>query len=787
MFKKIEKLQNLGVFNDFNWDRDFSSDDKKELKDINIIYGRNYSGKTTISRIFSSLETKKLPLKFIQPKFSLMQENNVIITEKDIETQTLDVRVFNDEFIFQNLKFLNNTDYDITPFAILGQNNNELENEINKLQEELGKNEKEEKTGLYKKAFETEIKYKQLDEKYIFKIEDLEKKMKKKATDRQTGIKYNHERFGDQNYTVAKLKKEISDIKLKNYTALSEKEVIMYESIIFQQGKMKIQNYKKPNLNFNSICICANEILSRKIGESNKIYELLLDTALNEWVRKGFELHNQKSNCAFCGNVLTDERKKLINAHFDEESRKLELEIMELIKKIDNEISNVSLSLPIDKNNFQSNFHGEIEEVENNFKTSLGSYTKQLIEIRIQLEARKKNIIKSIEFTIPKDFTKELFEIYDKYLIMIEKHNEIISKSQENKIEAQKKLRLNEIYIFSETINYDLLNNEISDIEEEKKSVSKVLNELKEKIKNKESEIELKKQQLNDEGKGADQVNEYLTNYFGHEFLKLQAEKIDNPNKTIRFNIIRNGNIAFNLSEGEKSLIAFCYFMAKLKDVITDNKKPVIWIDDPISSLDSNHIFFIYTLIRTEIVEEKKTEQLFISTHNLDFYKYLKRLIGNYKKIKVQYYMLQRIGETTKLTILPKHIKEYVTEFNFLFNEIYKCSKITVIDDSNYKSFYNFGNNARKFLEILLYYLYPDDSSQIEKLQKFFENERISAIMTDRINNEYSHLSGVFERGEIPIEVPEMLKIAKLIIDTIKLKNQDQYDALLKSIGEKDI
>ena len=227
--------------------------------------------------------------------------------------------------------------------------------------------------------------------------------------------------------------------------------------------------------------------------------------------------------------------------------------------------------------------------------------------------------------------------------------------------------------------------------------------------------------------------------------------------------------------------------MAKLKDVITDKKKPVIWIDDPISSLDSNHIFFIYTLIRTEIVETKKAEQLFISTHNLDFFKYLKRLRGNDNNIKVQYYMLQRIGETTKLTILPKHIKEYVTEFNFLFNEIYKCSKITVIDDSNYKSFYNFGNNARKFLEILLYYLYPDDSNQIEKLQKFFENERISAIMTDRINNEYSHLSGVFERGEIPIEVPEMLKIAKLIIDTIKLKNQDQYDALLKSIGEKDI
>lgn len=141
---------------------------------------------------------------------------------------------------------------------------------------------------------------------------------------------------------------------------------------------------------------------------------------------------------------------------------------MELIKKIDNEISDVSLSLPIDKNNFQSNFHVEIEEVENNFKTSLVSYTKQLNEIRIQLEARKKNIIKSIEFTIPKYFTKELFEIYDKYLKIIERHNEVISKSQENKKEAQKKLRLNEVYLFSEIINYELINNEISVIEEEK-------------------------------------------------------------------------------------------------------------------------------------------------------------------------------------------------------------------------------------------------------------------------------------------------------------------------------
>ena len=54
---------------------------------------------------------------------------------------------------------------------------------------------------------------------------------------------------------------------------------------------------------------------------------------------------------------------------------------------------------------------------------------------------------------------------------------------------------------------------------------------------------------------------------------------------------------------------------------------------------------------------------------------------------------------------------------------------------------------------------------------------------TERINNEYSHLSGVFERGATVVEVPEMNKAAKLINERIKEDN-DQYEALLRSIGK---
>ena len=87
---------------------------------------------------------------------------------------------------------------------------------------------------------------------------------------------------------------------------------------------------------------------------------------------------------------------------------------------------------------------------------------------------------------------------------------------------------------------------------------------------------------------------------------------------------------AYHLSEGECSLLAFCYFLAKLDDIDTKDTKPIIWIDDPVSSLDGNHIFFLFSLLNAEIVSSGRFEQLFVSTHSLEFLKYLKKLNGKY-------------------------------------------------------------------------------------------------------------------------------------------------------------
>ncbi len=63
-------------------------------------------------------------------------------------------------------------------------------------------------------------------------------------------------------------------------------------------------------------------------------------------------------------------------------------------------------------------------------------------------------------------------------------------------------------------------------------------------------------------------------------------------------NFIRDDQIAKNLSTGERNIISLIYFFAKLEETTFDINNSVIFIDDPVSSLDSNHMHRVYAFLR---------------------------------------------------------------------------------------------------------------------------------------------------------------------------------------------
>ena len=155
--KKISRIKNLAVFKDFEWDNSVKKKDGsvEDFKEINIIYGRNYSGKTTLSRIVRALEMHNISDKYDNPEFEIMFDDGTSINQTQLNDDTYDIRVFNEDFVRDNLAFLRDTNKDgeIKSFAILGEDNARLQSDIDVLKAELGSNEEGNESRLYKDRY----------------------------------------------------------------------------------------------------------------------------------------------------------------------------------------------------------------------------------------------------------------------------------------------------------------------------------------------------------------------------------------------------------------------------------------------------------------------------------------------------------------------------------------------------------------------------------------------------------------------------------------------------------
>jgi wobble nucleotide-excising tRNase len=138
MINKID-ISNFGSFKNFIWDNSVkdSNDEIVSFKKLNILYGRNYSGKTTLSRIVRSLKTGIISKKYEFPSF-VLKLNSGDCDENSIPVQGKCIRVYNKDFVDEHLGFLRDDDGEVSPFAIIGGENKTIEKEITKIEEKLG-------------------------------------------------------------------------------------------------------------------------------------------------------------------------------------------------------------------------------------------------------------------------------------------------------------------------------------------------------------------------------------------------------------------------------------------------------------------------------------------------------------------------------------------------------------------------------------------------------------------------------------------------------------------------
>jgi wobble nucleotide-excising tRNase len=90
MFKNILRIKDYGVFKDFSLPTDGTLD---EFKKRNLIYGWNYSGKTTLSRIFRAFEQKKNHPDFSSSSFKVETKDDGSFTHMQLDLRD-DLRTY---------------------------------------------------------------------------------------------------------------------------------------------------------------------------------------------------------------------------------------------------------------------------------------------------------------------------------------------------------------------------------------------------------------------------------------------------------------------------------------------------------------------------------------------------------------------------------------------------------------------------------------------------------------------------------------------------------------------
>lgn len=591
-------------------------DDKTSSIKIGI-FANNGIGKTFISRAFrlaspmgdftsqdtnNILKTNENKGKFI---FETVYQDNPskqleIILNKDSEpiiqnnTDYL-FHVFNSDYVADNLEYYGYRPLDDIEGYILGKSNIDVKKEEIKLEELIEELEK-----LHNKIKIT----------IENAIEDLDALEINKNIKNYRAIKFENVMKGID------LKEEESFESLKNMRQNLESMPEDIRDIPILEYSIK-----------NSVLVDIEDFLLTIFDKSNLNGEFV-DRVKSEqdFIEKGIELYDldNDNKCPFCKQKLNEKAFKIIDFYIqyiqDKEAK--------IIKKIDVKIKNLKkFKSNIEEHNNRFN---KINTQFNSVKKYLPSYSdtelKSLDDNEIILDTIDEIIkmfeIKREDITFTKfDLKNQIIKIknfLEKLKRNFDSQNEKISllNDKKNSIKDER-LQLNKRLCDSRA--KDILKEQKINIKKSKNVDSKI-KVLKNEIKEKEN-----KSKINKKRKVVESLKYFLNFFFDGKY-DFNSEEF-----CITFNDeILSNNAKHVLSDGEKGIVAFCYYLAITHTIIEkedDYKNLFFIIDDPISSMDFN---FVYAVARS--IEEIKGHfntgryvRFILFTHNLEFMNCLMR------------------------------------------------------------------------------------------------------------------------------------------------------------------
>ena len=560
---------------------------------------------------------------------------------------------------------------------------------------------------------------------------------------------------------------KIIDFKLPDEAPIKTCDQIKLEYEQLNNNDLKVielNSIKK--IDFNQYSQIENdEIFSEIIvGNDNSVVANLIKKLQNsDWVDKGLKyLNNAEDKCPMCQQSINKELTNEIQKYFEGNIAEKKLDLINLKSKYLTLISSITTKdnlSKIIKVIYPANHIEKIEEYDFCYKKLKDKLDDNLKEI----ENKISNLTHKTELASTKEEISEINNFFDKIINEINSYNDKIKNTKKSKEYLQN--------LFFERIRWDR-EDEIEKYFKNKKTKEVLIKlgdeeigKIKNKIADKDNEIKNLNASTQNLKIAIDNINLSLKKFAIEDFEIMESEDQEGYYQLKR----SNGEAKFkSLSEGEKTIITFLYFVEVCKGVMEKGdkiyKEKIIVIDDPISSLSNNYVFKMSGLILNEFIKNLGSgnngfKQVFILTHNLYFFHEMcNKAYFLMKKSNVNFYRISKnkYSQINKLEHedLPKNNYEENWQIIKDGNDKNYPIRVLVLAMRNILEQYCAFLKKNNFLKVI------NDNTKTRAINKLLHSDR------DAVN----------DYGEMDSEI--IFKDFKDIF-TVDLENEDHYNIMM--------
>ena len=603
------QIRNIGTY-------DAAGISCNNLEKVNFIYGANGSGKTTISKLLNNPQSN--------------------CTINWLDNRTVETLVYNKDFKDRNIL---NSSFE----GIFTIGEEDIDNEKKIIEEKLKLNSAIENLRRYTSTFETQ------------------QGLSRTLDEEKTEAVWNNSVLRHHNLLRSSLSflNNKTDFFNKNLQGLSDntpvltlEELEITATSIFHANTSTISNIQ--NISPEALFRIENNTIWKEviIGKNDVgISNLIEHLRISDWVSTGVEhIQENSSTCPFCQKeTIDDEFKESIENYFDATYKEKDALVDRLLANYVSEVNTIKSSL-----DHIISIHEQSTPY--SFDIDLFKQTSNQLKIKLELNL---NIMRDKSQELSRDLdiytTSEEFERLQEIIASsngaIQAHNNLVASLSDSKARLKQ-----QVWHYTVNSNKTILDEYSSKKRKLVKAITGItlrISTAKLIIKGIEQELVALSQIPTNTVTAVQDINASLLS-FGFTGFSIQ------PVEQNRYQLHRgDGTLAKDtLSEGEVTFITFLYFYHLCKGGRTEssiNTDRVIVIDDPISSLDSNILFVVSSLVKDIIKNVKNDDnyqfkQLIILTHNIYFHKEISFVNGQAQSENtVNFWKLRKSGNKTSI------------------------------------------------------------------------------------------------------------------------------------------